>query len=375
MPQNQKNYVLPSFEEYTAPKFVNQDHSINTFINYKLAVTPYQKPDDFSGDGNIVSLKQQLGIESITLDGRGKLAALLDTGVSPHELHFDLRGRIIDRVDFLNRNKTAPVTDFFDEYGHGTHLAGLIMGGLSSVYPQIGGIAPAAELISYKVTLAGSQAASFANIGAALSKIVEFNRSNSRKISVVNLSFNAFDCGLQPIKIQEHKIQHSLKELYQQHVAVVVSGGNYYSYFHNYGLGYPAYSEYVIAVGACGEYMHDGGSYLADFSQRIFSENKPGHPFFILAPGIETYSCGIKSPDSYTKLSGSSQAAAVVSGIILLMQQKAKKVLTVQEIKDYLFNHADDTINVAPPSLTGSPAFDGNTFKKLNALNTLNAIV
>ena len=74
--------------------------------------------------------------------GAGTTVALIDTGVG--ELP-DLGNRVVARVDF------TPEANGLDGYGHGTHMAGLIVGDGTSSGGAYMGVAPRANLVSLKV--------------------------------------------------------------------------------------------------------------------------------------------------------------------------------------------------------------------------------
>src|ERR1700685_2866367 len=162
---------------------------------------------------NILSLSNQANVKYITLDrtltptlsnaapavnafaawqsgytGAGIGVALIDSGVSSHP---DLNGgflgltRVVWNQSFVPGNNSAN-----DQYGHGTHIAGLIAGNGSSSkgskYSRtFEGIAPQANIINLRVldqNGAGTDSAVIAAIGAAITLKPLFN------IRVINLS-------------------------------------------------------------------------------------------------------------------------------------------------------------------------------------------
>jgi len=86
-------------------------------------------------------------------DGTGQIVAVADTGldvgVDDATLHADFRGRIV-RIYDLGRNNDASDPD-----GHGTHVAGIVLGDGSRSGGQIRGIAHGARLVFQSVMDAG----------------------------------------------------------------------------------------------------------------------------------------------------------------------------------------------------------------------------
>ena len=95
------------------------------------------------------------------------------------------------------------------------------------------------------------------------------------------------------------------------------------------GLSYPAIDPNVIAVGAVWD-ANDGGPWVWDNGARdnttgpdrivSFSQRLPGSGE-VFAPG--TLITGAAPDDGTSQLSGTSTAAAVVSGVVVLAQQLA----------------------------------------------------
>ncbi|WMW21084.1 PGF-pre-PGF domain-containing protein [Methanolobus mangrovi] len=83
--------------------------------------------------------------ETYRLNGSGQIVAIadtgLDTGVNDSSMHADLRGRIKSIIQTYNDGSSA------DYAGHGTHVAGSVLGNGSLSGGQYRGIAPEAELV------------------------------------------------------------------------------------------------------------------------------------------------------------------------------------------------------------------------------------
>ena len=75
--------------------------------------------------------------------GAGSCIAILDSGISPHP---DFSGRIIGWHDVLSSTRQP-----YDDYGHGTHVAGIAAGSGQASRGLYRGIAPRADLVAVKV--------------------------------------------------------------------------------------------------------------------------------------------------------------------------------------------------------------------------------
>jgi serine protease AprX len=88
-------------------------------------------------------VRQHLGY-----DGSGIGVAIVDSGVT--SWHDDLGGfggqRVVEFVDFVNGR-----TSSYDDYGHGTHVAGIVAGNGFDSNGARSGIAPGARLMVLKV--------------------------------------------------------------------------------------------------------------------------------------------------------------------------------------------------------------------------------
>ncbi len=258
--------------------------------------------------------------------------ALLDTGVSKHP---NLLDKNITRL-----SSNGDTNDVDDLHGHGTHIAGIISA-TKTYYKKhkIEGMVPGAPIVSFKLTEKEFSETRWTIVADALQGVIEFNndKQNKRKISVVNLSFNAFDNWNDDKEMQSHRLYKIIHELHCANIPVVVSGGNHFDAFGKndepgYGLAYPANCKDVIA---CGAACHQGkitrakgnkkdvdAEDLAPFTQRPDPDNE--NQKFFTAPALVTVSTGI-APSNFSILAGSSMAAPIITGIIFILQQWAKQ--------------------------------------------------
>ena len=82
--------------------------------------------------------------EEYKLTGRGQIVCIadtgLDTGVNDASMHPDIRGRILEIIDFSEDGAMDPD-------GHGTHVAGSVLGNGAASEGEVKGMAPEAELV------------------------------------------------------------------------------------------------------------------------------------------------------------------------------------------------------------------------------------
>jgi serine protease AprX len=259
-----------------------------------------------------------LGGATDKFNGAGVGVALLDTGVVPVP---DLANRVAYRVDL------TPEADGYDRYGHGTHLAGIIAGDGSASGGMTLGVATGANLISVKV--AGWNGATDVSVVIAGLQWIVSHRTDFN-IRVVNLSFGTDS--RQPYVLDP--LDYAVEQTWLSGIFVVVSAGNQGSLAGT--ITKPGDDPYVLTVGGADlkntlDAKDDG---VADFSSVGPTPDGLAKPD-MLAPSIAIVST--RDPGStvdqlhpaaavdqyYFKGTGTSQAAAIVSGVAALMFQAA----------------------------------------------------
>ncbi len=244
--------------------------------------------------------------------GKGVKVALIDTGIDAS--HPDLKGKVADWVDYVN-GKTSP----YDDFGHGTHCAGIIGGTGNASCGKYMGVAPDVQFVGIKVLgKDGSGGLS------AILKGVEYAMNSDAKVISMSLGSN------------EHSqaVDDMVSKAVKKGKIVVVAAGN--SGPDRETIGCPSHNPDVITVGAT-----DKSDNVASFSSRGPTEDGSVKPD-VCAPGkdiISTRAYGImdkKAIDNYyLKMSGTSMATPMVSGSIALLLQKDPK-LTPQDAKKIL---------------------------------------
>lgn len=237
--------------------------------------------------------------------GEGETAIILDTGVP---FHIELKDVLIPGAC----KNLVTYENMSDYRGHGTHVAGIIHA-----------VAPETKITAIKI-LDKLGRGSVDSLIAALRLIPEL----PIKPSVVCLSL--------ALLADNPDVKEAVKTLYRLNIPVVCAAGNI-----GYNLGdtvtYPAKYYESISVAAFAESEN-----IAEWSSR-------GEHIDVAAPGANVYSTWLCN--GYAKLSGTSQAAPFVAGIICLMLAKHKRqwresgqndCTTVEEIRQHLVKYAVD---------------------------------
>jgi serine protease AprX len=264
--------------------------------------------------------------------GKGVDVAVIDSGVVPVE-GLTAPGKVVNGPD-LSFEASSPTHRYLDTFGHGTHMAGIIAGRDAGVtagkengdHDNFIGVAPDARIVNVKVA-SHSGATDVSQVIAAIDWVVQHRNSGGLNIRVLNLSFGTD--GTQSYLLDP--LAYAAEVAWHKGIVVVVAAGN--SQFGSPALNNPAYDPYVIAVGASDTKgtFDTSDDVVPDWSARGDGVRNPD----VVAPGRSITS--LRAPGSYIdqnhpegrvssrlfKGSGTSQAAAVVSGAAaLLLQQR-----------------------------------------------------
>jgi serine protease AprX len=146
------------------------------------------------------------------VSGSGVTVAVIDSGVKPHT---DLPAtRIKAFVDFVN-GRTTP----YDDYGHGTHVAGIVAGSGAASSGKYAGVAPGASIVALKV-LNANGAGTTSDVMAALEWVLANHAAY--RIRVVNLSLG------HPVfeSATTDPLVELVEQLSRRGIVVVASAGN-----------------------------------------------------------------------------------------------------------------------------------------------------
>jgi hypothetical protein len=288
--------------------------------------------------------------------GQGVDVALIDSGVAPVD---GLAMQVINGPDLSFDSQAENLTDI-DTYGHGTHLAGLIAGRDSAIAPgkededvdkRFVGAAPGARIVSLKVA-ASDGATDVSQVIAAIDWVVQHRNSDGLNVRVLNLSFGTD--GTQ--SYLDDPLAYAVEVAWSRGIVVVVSAGN--AGFGTPQLNNPAYDPYVIAVG--GDDTKGTDDPKDDVIPAWQSRgNAVRHPD-VVAPGKSLIS--LRDPGSFVdeanpgarvgysrffRGSGSSQAAAIVSGAVATVLEQHPE-LTPDQVKALLMDTAVPLPNADP---------------------------
>ncbi len=324
--------------------------------------------------------------------GSGVTVALIDSGMGSHS---DLNGRVVYSQDFTGSGTTD------DQYGHGTHVAGIIGGsgyrsgsGCGTCFLTYMGIAPQVKFVNLKV-LDKNGVGSDSNVIAAIQKAISLK--STYNIRVINLSLGR---GIYESYATDPLTQ-AVEQAWKAGIVVVVAAGNYGRDNSNGRNGYgtitsPGNDPYVITVGAMRTYGTDTRSddVVASYSSKgpsfidhvvkpdlVAAGNKvvstlgPNATLDTNYPSTQVALSAYQSTTStahstyYLQLSGTSMAAPQVAGAAALMLQK-NSTLTPDQVKARLMKSAYKNLTLYS---TSTDAATGATYHEQADIFTVGA--
>jgi serine protease AprX len=321
-------------------------------------LTPMANFYDPSTDpGSLYNVEKSIGIDQNSPTGLGVKVALIDTGVVDVDGLSQANVTIGPDFSFEDMN---PDTRGKDANGHGTHLAGIIAGSNDSwaagdhtrTATRFLGIAPDAQLVSIKAGTADGTT-DVTQVIAAINYVIRYNQTAAAadRIRVINLSYGTDsqqDYSVDPLS-------YAAERAWKAGIVVVVAAGN--DGWDANRLTDPASDPYVIAVGAAEG--TGGNSVAADYS----SEGSQDRTVDIVAPGrsivslrnpgswSDQFNSAGRADDRFVRGSGTSQAAAVVTGSVADLLQ-AQPNLTPDQVKAMLEQSATP-LAASDPRLSG----------------------
>ncbi len=276
-----------------------------------------------------------------SLTGHGVGIAVMDTGIGSHPDLTEADGCLAGFFDTVNGR-----SNYYDDNGHGTHIAGIIAGNGSASNGMYRGIAPGSRIYMIKI-LNNKGEGNTTNVLIGINWILQnYKKYNIRivNISVGSTRNKHFD--------ETSPLVQGVNKLWTAGLVVLTAAGNHGP--EPYSIGAPGNSRKIITVGAS-DVMQSGNG--KDYSGRGPTSSCIKKPD-IVAPGSNVTSCmpankpvfppfgkyfnrenQVKS--LYTARSGTSMSTPVVSGCIALLLQKYPG-MTNKDVKLHLRNTAYD---------------------------------
>ncbi len=304
---------------------------------------------------------------SLGYDGAGVGVAVIDSGVFAHD---DLKTANGTSSRIVFSESFVPGLDASDQYGHGTHVAGIVAGngkdstglGFSHTFK---GIAPQANIINLRV-LDANGGGTDAGVIAAIDEAI--NLKDTYNIRVINLSLG------RPV-FESYTLDplcQAVEAAWKAGIVVVTAAGNFGRdnslKEHGYGtIVSPGNDPYVITVGAMNTM---GTTSRADDQVASYSSKGPTAIDHIVKPDLVApgngiislespnstlaklgstqvpnsfYRVGLGNSTNYVKLSGTSMATPAVAGAAALLLQQ-NPGLTPDQVKARLMKSAQKSL-------------------------------
>jgi thermitase len=264
--------------------------------------------------------------------------AIVDSGIDLNHPDLACPGKLTAaRWNFVGNNANPD-----DDYGHGTHVAG-IAAACSNNHTGVAGVAWGAHLMPVKV-LNSSGGGDYATVAAGITYAVDHGAT------VINLSLGG--------DANSSTLADAIQYAYAHNRLVVAAAGN--------GGGavlYPAAYPQVVAVAA------------TNGDDQYYVAYNPGSQLDVAAPGVDVYStypANIYNPlwpscygRYYCSLTGTSMATSHVSGLAALVWSFDHS-LTADQVRAVLQSTADDL---------GAPGRDDYFgYGRINAARALESI-
>ena len=261
------------------------------------------------------------------INGRGVTIAFLDSGINI--AHKAFKGRIV-AIDDITCSGNIDLTT--DQSGHGTLCASIACGaafkstGSKGQNVQVpAGVAPAANIVMYKITDSAGQAHADMITKGLKQCLEDKERYN---IDIVLLPYGSHNYDI--------KMCDAIDALISHRVLVVTASGNHGEWKE---ISYPGRFGHTICVGAHDIYGH------------TTPNTSEGQALDFTAPGENLVGASVVHPSAFTTEGGTSVAAACVAGLLALIIQRtgdiaeinsnAKKLSGIELSVSELVHHQD----------------------------------
>ena len=254
-----------------------------------------EKVNHLAFEGNTLDW---LGLENrLEFRGEGILVAVLDTKVLDHKTFVEGSVEHISMIEGSDSKGSEP-------YGHGTAIASLINGN-----SEVAGVVPDAKVLSVEVLNNQGEGDTFTLANGIVEAV-------NRGADIINMSLGSYGDSFELRRAIDYALDHD--------VVLVASSGNDGSE----GIMYPANYDGVLAVS--GVDPLEQHAYFSNHSQNVD----------IAAPATGIHAAW--EEDSFIHFSGTSPAAALVSGAIAGVLSDDPS-LTAEEVVNIIVENSNDT--------------------------------
>lgn len=280
-----------------------------------------------------------LGIEKLWeqgYKGKGVTIAVIDTGIAPHP---DYDSRVKGFKDWV-----AGKTEYYDDQGHGTHVAGCAQGDGTMSGGKFMGPAPEADLVGIKV-LDKHGSGRLSDIIKGVQWAVD--NKDVYGIDIINMSLG----GPGFASYKDDPVAQSVDKAFHAGIVPMVAGGN--SGPTPSTIGTPGNHPNAFTVGA----LDDKGTATREDDTVAFFSSRGPTKFDnltkpdILSPGVAITAANAKGSaldhapvphigQSYITISGTSMATPVMAGIVAAVMS-ANPDLTPAQVKEIFTSTAD----------------------------------
>ena len=300
---------------------------------------------------------------SFRLTGKGIGIAVIDSGITSWHDDLYLTGagspqaapRIVHFKDFTKPSNPRIWTSEqpSDDYGHGTHVAGIIAGNGFDSNGARRGVAPGASLIGLKV-LDGNGQGYISDVIAAIDYAIAVRKAYNIRVINLSVASGVFE------SYHTDPLTQAARRAVDAGIVVIAAAGNIGADAQGElqfgGITSPGNAPWVLTVGAA---SHEGTAARSNDTLPGFSSRGPTWIDFAAKPDLVAPGVGIESlsdPHStlyasysdylldgtrstpykpYLSLTGTSMAAPVVAGTVALMLE-ANPRLTPNAVKAIL---------------------------------------
>ena len=254
-----------------------------------------------------VNVTQIDKLHELGFDGSGVIIGIVDTGVDVSHQEFDTSS-FLNWNDSVNQN-----SDYYDDDDHGTHIAGILISkssfqGLFSGI-NLRGIASNAKLVVVK-SIPQNQYLYGGGNDSTIADGIKFCIDNGADIILLSI-------GMSPENVDFNENSRTINMIdlaVDTGIFVVTPAGND-GQNDDEDVCFPGILDDTISVGAVSE-ENSISSFSSRGHQYPTTQNPNKKPEFV-APGEEIVSTRIDG--AYGEMSGTSQAATYVAGIIALL--------------------------------------------------------